>query len=140
MCSTGLVPKILHCASFCRSFVAHMGRILDMKALLTNKTKVFISSSNDKSIKVCENETNEGAPKQVNLSRFPNLPKFDCIQQALLKILSVKAVTKQEGSKNFLAAPFFESFFYSWQLRKRIQKTVQLEKFLALLILTRHQQ
>ena len=52
-----VIPKILHCASFCRSFVAHSGRILDMKALLTNNTKVFISSSNDKSIKVCENET-----------------------------------------------------------------------------------
>ena len=57
------IPKILHCASFCRSFVAHMGRILDMKALLTNNTKVFISSSNDKSIKVCENETDAGASK-----------------------------------------------------------------------------
>ena len=91
--------------------MAHMGRILDMKALLTNKTKVFISSSNDKSIKVCENETNAGAPKQVSLSRFPDLPKFDSIQQALLKILPVKAVTKQEGSKNFLAAPFLNPFF-----------------------------
>ena len=55
--------NMLHCASFCRSFVAHMGRILDMKALLTNNTKVFISSSNDKSIKVCENETEGGAPE-----------------------------------------------------------------------------
>ena len=60
ICANGLFSlKILHCVSFCRSFVAHSGRILDMKALLTNNTKVFISSSNDKSIKVCENETEQ---------------------------------------------------------------------------------
>ena len=70
--------KILHCASFCRSFVAHSGRILDMKALLTNNTKVFISSSNDKSIKVCENETERrrgariGKPGKTPRS-YPNL-------------------------------------------------------------------
>ena len=79
VCSAGpVIPKILHCASFCRSFVAHSGRILDMKALLTNNTKVFISSSNDKSIKVCENETERrrgariGKPGKTPRS-YPNL-------------------------------------------------------------------
>ena len=43
--------------------------------------------------------------------------------------------------ENFSSCMVFESFFtagrYYWQLRKRILKTVQLENFLALLILTR---
>ena len=46
-----------------------------------------------------------------------------------------KAGSNQEGPKNFLAAPFFESFFTAGA-EKRIQKTVQLENCLALLILT----
>ena len=48
------------------------------------------------------------------------------------KITATKAVTKQEGPKNFLA----ESFF-SLPAVKKDSKTVQLEIFLALLILTR---
>ena len=35
-----------------RSFMGHMGRILDMRALITHNQKLFLTSSADKTIKV----------------------------------------------------------------------------------------
>ena len=47
-----------------------------------------------------------------------------------------KVGSKYEGSKTFLAAPFFESSFSAASCKKRIQKTVQVEIIMALPILT----
>ena len=48
----------------------------------------------------------------------------------------LKQGQNKKGQKIFQLHRFLNTF-YSWQLRKSIQKTVQLEIFLALLILWR---
>ena len=51
-------------------------------------------------------------------------------------MICLKPGQNKKGQKNFHLHRFLNTF-YSWQLRKSIQKTVQLENVLALLILWR---